>query len=61
MTVTEQELWFILDTIAVKESAMGGNKEKSAAAVAMMGYLHKPSPSECKHLYAQGYGLREAA
>ena len=55
MTITEQQLWFFLDTIAVRESAMGGNRAKSDAAVAMMRHLYRPNHAECRSMYKQGY------
>lgn len=55
MTITEQELWYFLDIIATRESAMGGNGEKSKAAVALMGMLDKPNHADCQRMYGQGY------
>lgn len=55
--LTEKELWFLLDRIAVEESAMGGNKAKSDAAVALMEHLQKPSPEQCKRLYDAGFDV----
>lgn len=58
MQVTEQELWYYLDVIAVRASG-AGDKDKADAAVAVMGQLYKPSPNDCARMYRQGYGVRE--
>lgn len=57
MTLTEKELWYLLDKVAVSESAMGGNEAKCKAACAMMEHLQKPSPAHCKILYDKGYDV----
>ena len=56
MTITEQELWYYLDVIAVRASG-AGDKEKADAAVALMGRLYRPSPQDCKRMYGQGYDV----
>jgi len=55
MKITENQLWFLLDTVAVRESAIGGNILKSDAARGLMERLPKPTPSECKAMHEQGY------
>lgn len=55
MKITEQVLWYLLDTVAVRESAMGGDRKKVDAVLALMSQLPKPAPHECRRLYAAEY------
>ena len=57
MILLERELWFLLDVIATRESAMGGNHAKSVTAVEMMRHLEKPTPEECRSMYLGGYDV----
>lgn len=58
MKMTEQELWFFVDQIAVRESGCGGDKTKADAAMAFMKHLHHPTPDQCRHMFALGYEIR---
>ncbi len=46
--LSEEALWFVLDQLAVRESAVGGNAAKSAAAESLMRLLRQPTPEQCR-------------
>ena len=52
MKITEQQLWYLLDMIAVRESGIGKNMAKSDAAARLMSFLVKPTPQECQQMFA---------